>query len=50
MVQSEPQRLEMPDAEVLFYPGFFDSAESQLFFQELSTGIRWQQQSITLLG
>jgi alkylated DNA repair dioxygenase AlkB len=50
MVASKPEQMEMPDAEVVFYPTFFNSDESRAYFQELSNSIHWQQQSIDLLG
>ncbi|MHB8626046.1 MAG: alpha-ketoglutarate-dependent dioxygenase AlkB family protein [Aggregatilineales bacterium] len=50
MVASKPEQIEMPDAEVVFYPTFFDPDESRAYFQELSNSIHWQQQSIDLLG
>ncbi|MCC7447172.1 MAG: alpha-ketoglutarate-dependent dioxygenase AlkB [Anaerolineae bacterium] len=40
----------MPDAEVLFYPGFFSAAESQQLFETLAREIHWAEQSITIYG
>src|SRR5215210_7176120 len=42
----EPQVLEMPDAEVLYYPDFFSPAESEAFFQELANHVRWLQEKL----
>jgi alkylated DNA repair dioxygenase AlkB len=40
----------MPDAEVLFYPGFFSAMESQQLFETLARAIHWAEQSITIYG
>lgn len=40
----------MPDAEVLFYRGFFNPTESAVLFQELSDKIAWTQQRINVPG
>src|SRR5579862_1745520 len=51
---SEPkpmgQFLEMPDAEVLWYPGFFTTAEADAAFDTLSSNIAWKQETIKLYG
>lgn len=41
-----PQQLDMPDAEVLFYPAFFDAGESALLMQDLSATIAWEAQDV----
>lgn len=52
--QSDEQRqgklLEMPDAEVILYPGFFAASEADALFQALSTNIAWKQETIKLYG
>jgi alkylated DNA repair dioxygenase AlkB len=40
----KPQVLDMPDAEVLFYPAFFDADESQQLLQDLTDNIAWEEQ------
>lgn len=42
--------LEMPDAEVLFYEGFFDGAESDAYFKRLQETIAWEQEELTMFG
>jgi alkylated DNA repair dioxygenase AlkB len=44
------ERFSMPDAEVVFYPSFFDEQESDKFFQQLSQEIKWQQDKIKHYG
>lgn len=45
-----PETLNMPDAEVLFYRDFFTASESDAFFQDLSQKIAWKQESIRFSG
>jgi len=45
-----PETLEMPDAEVRFYPAFFSGAESDAFYQALLEGTEWRQEQIQLYG
>jgi alkylated DNA repair dioxygenase AlkB len=44
--ESVPERLAMPDAEVLLYRNFFTPSESDIWFAELSGGIDWKQEQI----
>ncbi|MGB8509990.1 MAG: alpha-ketoglutarate-dependent dioxygenase AlkB, partial [Pyrinomonadaceae bacterium] len=44
------ERLCMPDADVDFYPHFFDEQESDDLFQQLSHEIKWQQDRIIHYG
>ncbi len=44
------ETLSMPDAEVLFYRGFFGEAESEKLFQALADNIHWAEQNITIYG
>ncbi len=43
-----PFQLEMRDAEVWFYPDFFDPPTCQQLFQELARSIDWRQDHIRL--
>ena len=45
-----PQKLEMPDAEVSYFPTFLTAQEAHYYFQVLLTSVRWQQDSITVFG
>jgi alkylated DNA repair dioxygenase AlkB len=40
----------MPDADVLFYPAFFDPDESRSYLKQLTDEIDWKQESATLFG
>lgn len=42
--------LQLPDADIAFYPSLMDEQESDRFFTELSQTIAWQQDSITIYG
>lgn len=50
MTKRDFETLAMPDAEVLFYPVLFDSAESDHFLDRLTQHIAWEQQNIHLFG
>lgn len=41
---------DLPDAEIIYYPSFFDVIEANEIFKELKTTIPWQQDNIKLFG
>jgi len=43
-------KLDMPDAEVYYYPHFFTEKQSIFYLQELQSTIAWQQEQIKLFG
>jgi alkylated DNA repair dioxygenase AlkB len=45
-----PQRLDLPDAEILFWPAFFSPAESDAFLAALRDQVPWKQEQIKLYG
>jgi alkylated DNA repair dioxygenase AlkB len=45
-----PEKLDMPDAEVLFYRDFFNPTESESLFHELEMTIQWEQTSFRMGG
>ena len=47
---AEPLLLDLPDAEIIYYPQFFDKEQSDSIFTELLQQIDWQQDSITVYG
>ncbi len=47
---SEPIYFNVPDAEIVYYPHFFDAEQSDLLFQELLLTIPWQQDDIKVFG
>ncbi len=41
---------DLPDAEIEYYPSFFDWARANELFDQLKTAIPWQQDDITVFG
>ena len=50
LFKSEPVVLDLPDAEIIYYPQFFDKEQSDLIYTELLQDIAWQQDNITVFG
>jgi alkylated DNA repair dioxygenase AlkB len=46
----DPIFLNLPDAEVIYYPHFFDKEEADIIFAELTIEIPWQQDDIRVFG
>lgn len=46
----EPIIFDLPDAEIIYVPNFFDVANSDKIFKELITEIPWQQDNITVFN
>jgi alkylated DNA repair dioxygenase AlkB len=46
----DPIFLDLTDAEVIYYPHFFDKAEADSIYAELINEIPWQQDEITVYG
>jgi alkylated DNA repair dioxygenase AlkB len=46
----DPIFLNLPDAEVIYYPLFFDKVEADSIYAELINEIPWQQDEITVYG
>ncbi|SDH97515.1 Alkylated DNA repair dioxygenase AlkB [Flavobacterium omnivorum] len=47
---SEPVYLDLPDAEIIYYPHFFDKEQADIIFAKLETDIPWQQDDIRVYG
>jgi len=47
---SEAICFDLPDAEVCYFPGFFDPGQSDAIFAELLQTTAWQQDDITVFG
>jgi alkylated DNA repair dioxygenase AlkB len=47
---SEKVTFDLPNAEIEYYPNFFDSDKSKMFFEKLCTEIPWQQDDIKVFG
>ena len=50
LFQSEPIVLNLPDAEIIYYPNFFDKEEADAIFDQLTNDIPWQQDDICVYG
>lgn len=46
----EPHKLSLPDAEIIYYPQFFDKEQADIIYTELLQEIAWQQDNITVFG
>ncbi len=49
-IHNEPITLNMPDADVVYYPVFFDQPTSNQLFQTLLNTIKWKQDEIKVFG
>lgn len=47
---SEPLFLGLPDAEIIYYPEFYDKPAADLMYTELVKDILWQQDEIRVFG
>ena len=50
MVNTEKIKLDLPDAEVWYYPKFFTISQSQHYFQQLLEEINWRNDKIRIFG
>ncbi len=50
LFQSEPITLNLPDAEIIYYPHFFDKKVADVIFNQLKNEIPWQQDDIQVFG
>lgn len=50
LFKSEPLLLHLQDAEIIYYPHFFDQKVADDIFSQLKTDIPWQQDNITVFG
>ncbi|WP_367063086.1 alpha-ketoglutarate-dependent dioxygenase AlkB [Algibacter sp. 2305UL17-15] len=42
--------LNLKDADIVYYPNFFNTKEADIYFNDLLTNIKWQQDKITVYG
>ncbi len=47
---SEPIFLDLPDAEIIYYPQFYDKEQADIIFTGLVKDIPWQQDEIRVYG
>ncbi|SFZ92640.1 Alkylated DNA repair dioxygenase AlkB [Flaviramulus basaltis] len=50
MLFGSPINLKMNDAEVVYYPNFFNKIDSDIHFNNLLETINWKQDTITVFG
>jgi alkylated DNA repair dioxygenase AlkB len=50
LFHSEPFHLELPDANITYFPNFFDKVEADKIFIDLLENTVWQQDSIKVYG
>jgi alkylated DNA repair dioxygenase AlkB len=50
LFQSEPIVLHLQDAEIIYFPHFFDKKEADAIFTQLVKDIPWQQDDIQVFG
>ena len=50
LFKSEPIVFTLPDAEIIYYPHFFDKKEANTIFVQLTNVIPWQQDEIRVFG
>ncbi|WP_264566762.1 alpha-ketoglutarate-dependent dioxygenase AlkB family protein [Flavobacterium sp. N3904] len=50
LFHSDPIILNLPDAEIIYYPSFLKKEEADNLFRELIQTIPWQQDEITVYG
>lgn len=46
----EPIILNLPDAEFIYYPNFFDVEKANILFEKLLNETKWQHDEITIFG
>jgi alkylated DNA repair dioxygenase AlkB len=50
LFKSEPIVFNLPDAEIIYFPNFFNKKEADTIFAQLTTDIPWQQDEIMVYG
>lgn len=50
MTDATPQALDLPDGDVVLYPGFFPAAEADRLLRDLLATTAWRQETIKLYG
>lgn len=50
LFQSEPIFIDLPDAEIIYFPAFFNKEEADKIYFELLEQTPWQQDKITVYG
>ncbi|WP_452223137.1 alpha-ketoglutarate-dependent dioxygenase AlkB family protein [Lacinutrix chionoecetis] len=50
MFPSEEIKLNLPDADITYFPNFFSTTEAETFFNSILHETNWQQDDITIYG
>lgn len=50
LYKSEPVIFDLPNAEIIYYPHFFDQKVADILFDQLTWDIPWQQDEIRVFG
>ncbi|RIA10368.1 alkylated DNA repair dioxygenase AlkB [Flavobacteriaceae bacterium MAR_2010_72] len=50
LISNEKKHLILPDAEVIYIPGFYSSEKARHYFNILKTSVNWQQDDIKIFG
>ncbi len=50
MLPAEAIRLNLPDADIVYYPNFFTKEEADFYYDHLRNETPWQQDQITVYG
>ena len=50
LFEKEPVHFDLPDADIVYYPGFFAAEEADKIFSQLLNEIPWQQDNIKVYG
>ena len=50
LFKSEPIVFNLPDAEIIYHPYFFDKKEADAIYEQLTNKIPWQQDDIRVFG
>ncbi|MDN3676783.1 alpha-ketoglutarate-dependent dioxygenase AlkB [Flavobacterium paronense] len=50
LFSKDPLHFSLPDADIAYYPNFFDNQRSNELFEKLKNEIPWQQDNITVYG
>lgn len=46
----DPERIERPDAELLFWPQFYTALDAQNLFEQLMKTVAWEEKTILMYG
>jgi len=47
---NEPEKISLPDADLLFWPQFFSNDDAQRWFADLTANVQWEAKRIMMYG